>query len=300
MKKHAVILTCLLCIVMLAINMVAANAVSINEMEDYSNSDYETKNHYAFIYSDTDEFAWARELIGDCSNCVPGYLYVQDLLTGEIWQVINQPVDMYRSSGETLYCVIGGTTIIQTNYWGQAPTELYTSVYGVIYNIEFFEGKLYFSDGDHVIRYDLGSSLSAELAICEGISLLVPVSDTSFAWGSSETDISLYDVSTGHQENVDLKDLLSEGAVSNTSNVAPPIETLNLGALQQVTFPLPEYPHGSHFTNSGYACTHHDPENPCPYDGSCGCKSYRGSIQCAGFAAYAFDRYSHQYPISGG
>ena len=82
---------------------------------------------YPFVYSEESGWAWAREIIGDCSALVPGYLYLQDLRTKEITQIIEEPVDMFRSDNEILYCLVNGTSIVRTDYWGEDKTVLYTA-----------------------------------------------------------------------------------------------------------------------------------------------------------------------------
>lgn len=64
-------------------------------------------------------------------------------------------------------------------------------------------------------------------------------------------------------------------------------------AKTQLSFPLPEFPaDGNTYFNESEtsACASH---SGCDVFGGCSCLSYASSIQCAGFAIYAFDRYSH-------
>ena len=68
---------------------------------------------YPFVYTEEAGWAWARELIGDCSSCVPGYLYLQDLTTKEITQIIEDPVDMFCPDREILYCIVNGNSVVK-------------------------------------------------------------------------------------------------------------------------------------------------------------------------------------------
>lgn len=77
-------------------------------------------------------------MIGDCSNLVPGYLYLQDFRTKEITQIIEEPVDMFCLDNEILYCLVDGASIIRTNYWGKEKAVLYTAQYGELANKGIF------------------------------------------------------------------------------------------------------------------------------------------------------------------
>lgn len=247
--------------------------------------------YYPFVYSEDEDFAWARELIGDCSACVPGYLYVQDLTTMELWKVLDFPVDYFRSSGDILFCVVDGGTIIQTNYWGTVQTTLYHAG-GDIANMEYDNGTLLFSVDDRVIRLNLKDNSTEQIAVCENITFLFPLTDTSFVWANAEEETYRHTVDVGN-EAVDLPKLFAEEVA-----IEPPIsmQVPLAAASGPVSFPLPEYAPGTYFTNDRKKCESHE---DCIPTRACNCKNYRASIQCVGFAKYAFDRYSNLYPASG-
>ena len=141
--------------------------------------------YYPFIYTEDSGFDLFRSLIGDCSQCVPGYLYVQDWQTSEIWQVLDEPVNMIRMDGDTLYCVVSGNKIIRTDYFGEANEELYHSVYGELSYLEYFEDALTFSDGGNIIRLDLTNSTWEELLFCDDLTYLFPITSNKIAWSSN-------------------------------------------------------------------------------------------------------------------
>lgn len=58
-------------------------------------------------------------------------------------------------------------------------------------------------------------------------------------------------------------------------------------ALNSLSFPIAGYGDGTYFSNNRSACTHHA-LGTCSYNGSCGCRSYKSSIQCAGFAKLVY------------
>lgn len=293
--KRAKLLLCSVCIFALMLCAVPASAVSANipVTPNTTGNGSDKMEYYPFVYSEEEGFAWVEELIGDCSSCLPGYLYVQKLSTGERWQVLDQPVDLFRSSGETLYCIVDGSDILQTNYWGQAPIALYNAAYGNIDNLEFLDDKLYFSDADRVICLDLHNHNSEELAVCDGITFLFPLSANAFVWSGIADETYRHNIDTGIEEPVDLEELFAEDAFSEAVQIdhSDAVAAVPSG---MVRFPLSEYPTGSYFTKNGLACTSH---SNCSY-GGCNCICYRNAIQCAGFAMYAFDRYSNLYPNS--
>lgn len=141
---------------------------------------------YPFVYTEEEGWAWARELIGDCSALVPGYLYLQDLRTKKIAQILAEPVDIFCSDNEILYCLVQGASIVQTNYWGEGQTTLYTTQYGNLASLEFWDGVLLFSDGDHVIRLDAETEQWEDLGVYKGITAIYLAEDGTFTWANAE------------------------------------------------------------------------------------------------------------------
>lgn len=293
LKKQACVLMLLFCVCSLMLSLTSTTyAINTHQNADELVSEVSSEmRYYPFVYSEDEDFAWDRELIGDCSACIPGYLYVQNLTTKEIWRVLDCPVDYFRSSGDTLFCVVNGGTIIQTNYWGKVQTTLYHAA-GDVANMEYDNGTLLFSVDNRVIRLNLKDNSTEQLAVCENITFLFPLTDTCFVWANADEETYRHTVGVGN-ESVDIQKLFAEEVAIQTpvSRAAIPA-----AATGPVSFPLPEYQHGSYFTNNGEACTTH---SNCDYYGGCNCKSYRASIQCVGFAKYAFDKYSNLYPASG-
>ncbi len=248
---------------------------------------------FPFVYTDADEWAWARELIGDCGICFPGYLYLQDLTTKEITKIIDDPVDMFRSDNEILYCLVNGTSIIRTNYWGENQTLLYTSQYGGLSNLEYWEGILLFSDGDHVIRFDVAANNGADMGTYEGIAAIYMAEDTSFTWADAKGVEYLR--SADGQDEVIPKIACEIAEFFEPTEM--PLENPNVdvavpyAASVPIVFPLSEYPAGSYFTKNGEACTDHHTKG-CP-SSTCNCRYYRGGSQCEGFGRYVLDRYAH-------
>lgn len=293
LKKQVGVLMLLFCVCSLMLSLTSTTyAINTHQNADELVSEVSSEmRYYPFVYSEDEDFAWDRELIGDCSACIPGYLYVQNLTTKEIWRVLDCPVDYFRSSGDTLFCVVNGGTIIQTNYWGKVQTTLYHAA-GDVANMEYDNGTLLFSVDNRVIRLNLKDNSTEQLAVCENITFLFPLTDTCFVWANADEETYRHTVGVGN-ESVDIQKLFAEEVAIQTPVSRAAILAAATGP---VSFPLPEYQHGSYFTNNGEACTTH---SNCDYYGGCNCKSYRASIQCVGFAKYAFDKYSNLYPASG-
>lgn len=276
--------------------MNTASSVNLSKMGTVNVEQECDMKFFPFIYSDDADFSWHRDFIGNCDDCIPGYLYVQDLETKEVWQVLNQNVDCFISHEKMLYCITNGTTVVQTDYQGTEIKDLYFSVYGNLNNISLDSNALLLTDGNHVIRIDFDTGVVTNLAECKDIINIVPVSADCFAWTNKSYETYLHNIETGTEEAIDLTDLdRSETVQHNTELTLPGVEVYDFSESTQETLPLSDYPSGSYFTKNGKACTDHGGSlgNPCLLDNSCNCLMHEYSIQCTGFAKYAFERYSH-------
>lgn len=290
-KLVSVLLIVTMCLTLLGTSVIATEDVSASAHPEI---DFDGPMvFFPFVYTEEPGWAWARELIGDCSALVPGYLYLQDLRTMEITQIIEEPVDLFRSDNETLYCIVDGTLILRTNYWGEDKTVLYSSKYGNLANLKYKEGILLFSDDNHVIRVDVENGQEKDMGIYEGVTEISFAEDGSFTWRNAE-GIKMARDEDGHDEMV--PEVIGEFAETfEIEEVPAEIAELNMvtpyAISVPVTFPLPQYPVGSYFSETNEACTCH-PDN-CSIYGGCDCIYYRGGIQCEGFGRYVLDRYAN-------
>lgn len=114
---------------------------------------------FPFIYSDADDLVWVRKYVGDCSTCIEGRLYVKDMVTGEVKEIVSDAVKQLRESEDTLYCITNdGLSIIQTDCQGKKVTEIYKADYGMIDHLEVYGNNLCFTEGDYVVSFDLKKS----------------------------------------------------------------------------------------------------------------------------------------------
>lgn len=124
---------------------------------------------FPFIYSDADDLVWVRKYVGDCSTCIEGRLYVKDMVTGEVKEIVSDAVKQLRESEDTLYCITNdGLSIIQTDCQGKKVTEIYKADYGMIDHLEVYGNNLCFTEGDYVVSFDLKK-------ITESITVNLPV-----------------------------------------------------------------------------------------------------------------------------
>lgn len=265
--KTGKFLSLVCCVIALVAITISLSAFAVTS-EEASNDD--TTQYYPFIYTDADDFAWARKIIGDCSQCVPGALYVHNLSDKNTWQVLQSPVSMFCSDDEKLYCIVD-KQIISTDYLGNNFEVLYTSSFGEISHLECLNEKLFFYNGYAIISFDLRNRTVNLIKSSNTITFLLPLSATEVVWAGEDEKLYLY--STDTEENLfveDLKLLLDErqAASASSGGIRAIAETIE--------FPLSEYPSGSYFTNSGSACETHD--SSCSYTGGCNCKSYNSSI----------------------
>lgn len=282
----------------MCLSLAATNVVAVEEIAGSSHPEIDFDGpmiFYPFVYTEEPSWAWAREIIGDCSSLVPGYLYLQDLRTKEITQIIEEPVDTFCLDNEILYCLIDGSAILRTNYWGEDKTVLYTTQHGTLANLEYWEDVLLFSDGDHVIRLDFVTGQEKDMGIYEGITAIYFAEDGAFTWRDAE-GIEYARDENGHDEKVAVIGATEICEVVGThAEISDPLVMTPYAAiLEPVTkFPLPEYPVGSYYTTTGQACTTHNDvwNNP-----NRTCIMYRDAIQCEGFGRYVLDRYANILP----
>lgn len=299
MKKF-VSMVCVLALLVCCVSFSAEASSNVTALKNTTrnNSALEAMGYYPFVYSEEDGFAWAREIIGDCSMCEPGYLYVQDLITKEVWQVLDCPVDIFRVIERTIYCIVDGNKILRTDYWNAPAVTIYTAESADLGDMEIYNNYLFFAEGDCVMRLNLETGAAESVVTCDGVINLYPVDDDSFAWISSDGSEHLYRMDSATDELICFDTLLASQAVSVEIPSTQVASNQNTRAIDiplypstQITFPLSEYPHGSYFTKNGSACTTHV---GCTASSPGNCKVYRSSIQCMGFAKYAYDKYSHR------
>lgn len=257
-----------------------SNAVGISS-EIENDSDL----YFEFIYTLDEGYEWLREALGNSKDFVADHAYVKNTQTGEIRELISEPVRQMVRDGLDLYCVTkDGMRILKTDCYGGTPVNLYTASNGAIDYLNILERNLYFVEGEVAIRFGLDDQQVDNIFGCPGAIFFYPVSETEFGWCPNAEITYLYNSVTKEMREVLYDDLFPSDDVID-------IPFANGGSPLQETFPIAEYPVGSYFTYNGRACDSHEecrPEIPC------NCRLYDNSIQCMGFAKYACDQYAHR------
>ena len=127
------------------------------------------KDMFPFIYSTHEDWQFWRDYIGEC-DCEDGYLYVKNEQTGEINQVITEKVLWFQETYAFLYCITESNEIVKATYSGSDVEVLYSADAATLSNLSYYAGKLYFVDGDRLIRFDLLETEYQEITVVEDIS----------------------------------------------------------------------------------------------------------------------------------
>ena len=252
---------------------------------------------FPFIYSDSEDWQFWRDYIGDC-DCDDGYLYVKDKTTGEIVQILPEKVLCFRETQEFLYCVTEDNLIKQVDYNGENAEVLYEASFGVLSELEYHAVNLFFIDGEYIVRFCLYTNEADVVADSSGIVSIYPYDMDKLLLTTENETYLVCDLVSGtlavmedqnEAENIWAPSYVSmETADGGMSRISTYVQN---GI--DYSFPLDEYPVGSYFTISGDACTDHSNKSITHYDGNCNCKVYGRASQCMGFARYASDRYAH-------
>ena len=294
-RLFALCLALCLCVIMQPVTVFAADenlaGTAHTSDADISSEEYRIApiNLFPFVYTEGSAVWYEENIIGE-NDCKLGYMYVKNFDTGEITQILDEPVISFCETLENLYCVTEDQKIVMTDYSGEQHILLYEAVQGAVESLRYYNGSLYFIESNSVIRLDLADLSTAAILKQEGIVSVNPFSDTELIWRNTKDEAYYFYTAAG--KSVLLESGQEENAVLGleTYDVPDAIELIPPDAeIQAVTeavdFPLPEYPVGSHFCSGGI-CDH--------ANGVYYCRYYANTRQCDGFAYYAHDRYNHR------
>lgn len=245
---------------------------------------------FPFVFSDGPDFAWYRENVVGESDCVSGYLYVKDMKTGQITQILEEPVSRFRETQDYLYCVTADQKLICTDYTGSIYIHLYDAMYGDIKWLDYYANSLYFVDGEHVIKYSIADGTAATLIEQAGIETVYPFAVDQLLLTTDMDETIYFNIETGEMSVLETEAEIDEVLTGYTVFELDPMQsdmgyaTYDLQVKFAQSFPLPDYPVGSHFSVGG-DCDH---KNKVYY-----CRTYAQSNQCDGFARYAHEQFIH-------
>lgn len=115
---------------------------------------------YPFISRGEEEYDSVKEMIGP-NNCVAGYLYVKNRETGEIIQILDEPVESFGDRTKYMICVTKSGKIVRTDYTGSNCEVLYISENEKLTGIAFYNGDLYFIEGTAIRMLNLSTGTAA-------------------------------------------------------------------------------------------------------------------------------------------
>ena len=245
---------------------------------------------FPFVFSDGSDFAWYRENVVGESDCVSGYLYVKDMKTGQITQILEEPVSRFRETQDYLYCVTADQKLICTDYTGSIYIHLYGAMYGDIKWLDYYANSLYFVDGEHVIKYSIADGTAATLIEQAGIETVYPFAVDQLLLTTDMDETIYLNIETGETCALETEAEINEVLTGYTVFELDPMQsdmgyaTYDFQVKFAQSFPLPDYPVGSHFSVGG-DCDH---KNKVYY-----CRTYAQSNQCDGFARYAHEQFIH-------
>ena len=244
---------------------------------------------YPFIYSEDDNFSFFREIIGPC-NCIPGYLYVKNLITNEIVQLWDEPVSELVDTADFVFCITANNKIIQVDYTGTYSKVLHSSS-TPLSSIIHFNTSVYFIDNYSVMRYNLSNRSIESLLHEDGITSVFPYASNLLLLESNTTKQFTFNCITGKRSaelcDHDVAALLSSSSYAIESS-SPSVSPINAISTDNCTdFPLTGYEHGTYFTVD---------RNPCNHTSTniyTNCQNYKGPKQCMGFAMFASEAFAH-------
>ena len=232
-----------------------------------------------FIYKTPDVFYLEDTVLVSGESYLPNSVYLLNSSTKTVELLLETSARNIAFCDTDVYCITSENTITRINLDTREVDEVYSAVGTHISYLEVSNYDICFAQDDTVKLLDKATGTVYDLAQCEGISFLYPLTTHRFAWMDADGNTWEHDIDTGKNTLIDFDFLfLGESTIALTS------------ASASQSLPFSEYPVGSYFSNNGRACTHHGQGCDTAY-GTCGCKSFANSIQCMGFARYAFAHY---------
>lgn len=297
MKRYLSMLIVFMLLVTMAAT-VSAEEIIFNDSLATMDRDTAPDPYYPFVYSEDHNYAWlGEELQTKIDGLVPGYLYLANMETNQVFKLIEEAVLEHECSGEYVYAITASHNIIRVDYSGNGYTVLYESVSENLKALEYEGRMLYFADGDLITKLNTQTGITAVILQMENIVKIFPYKEGHLLLTNDAGQHIEYDITTGAQTMVASEEELDAILYSSIMNLPPPElemtwmipepDTSTQALVETyISLPMSEYPAGSYFTTTGYACNDHD-----------SCKYYACTNQCDGFARYVNEHYYH---VSGG
>lgn len=267
---------------------------SVSTVDDYGIA---PEHLYPFVYTLSDSFDFFREYVIGPNNCVPGYLYVKDKNSGIITKIYDKQIQSFTETNDFLYCITDDNAIIKLDYSGQSYELLYPASETQLTSLEYYNGGLYFLEGDKVKLYNLATSESQTLFEHSGLLSVFPYNNDQLHLEVSDSNPIIYSISTCQltvlTDEYGIEQIFG-GIKIDPAIILKPDVTVNVVPLITNDISLPitnfnekNYTDGTYFTTTGNACNHETTRD------ATFCISYKGMYECMGFAYFASETYAH-------
>lgn len=175
----------ILCMVMLCIptiikaDYIDPNDLLVEDNEVHYTEEYEMKSkdggitNYAFIYKIEGRQWYIENIIGP-TDCKEGYLYLKNLKTGKIIQLVSEPVNVFVSdeADKGVYFVYKDN-IFYVDYSGQNIKNIYCSTQSIEEGVlECIKDELYFCEDGKIVKLNLKKREKSILADGSNITML--------------------------------------------------------------------------------------------------------------------------------
>ena len=274
------------------IDDLVVNDKTVNYTEDFEMTfEIDGLDYYPFIYHESNE--WFIENVIGPTSCQEGYLYSKNLESGQIIKLVSQPVEIFREDESGVYFICENNLFF-VDYNGNNIEKVYAAN-GVLNTeiLEVYGDDIYFCEGNKIVKYNRDTDTKSIVAKANNVTMLYIKSDKEIVYQNGNEVHYLNINSTSKSRDVVIDDEYDYNSLfvsdsydryaSSTKTVSKPVDT-NLSNVTST------YPIGSYFSDYRTKCTHH---GNCDYYGGCDCVSYASSIQCMGYARWAFDKYAH-------
>lgn len=283
-KELKKIIVVFLCLVTLSLNLVvqASNNVDTEDLivannevtyTDEFEMDFEVDGltYYPFVYDENN--TWFIENVIGPTNCQQGYLYVKNLDTGNIIKLVSQPVDVIRTKGNGGYFIYMNN-IFYVTYDNGNIVKIYESN-GTLNNsiLEIYEDELYFCENNKIVKYNEETRTKNNIATANNVTMLYIKSDKEVVY-EENNNIHYIDRRTAARGTTNriITNEYEYNSLFVGTNEEPDV-SVNAATSQidtNLTAVRNGYPAGSYFTGS-----------------------YKGAIQCMGYAMWACDTYAN-------
>lgn len=254
-----------------------------------------TPEYWTFIARDTEADAWRWEEMGiDIHDYVDGYVYAQDMESKTIHLVLPKKTYSFWEVDSGVYCFTEAGEVIHVGYSGKSPTVIaaFQPDEAPTFSALFASDRmtttgLYFADKEHVQFIDCANNKVTDCGYYPDVQSIRAVSENEFFWVDGEDMGHLFNSVTAETEEMSIDEFESAanyGIDTTALTTNYPNNSYSLG----------QYGAGKYFTKNGSACTSHSNCKIVGEDSNCNCLFHGIGIQCVGFAAYAYDQYSHR------